>query len=127
MKVLFVSAYPRTIDLQWCLSGCGSKHTHKKIMTGLSITDAVVDITELDPDVIFVSFDIGSASFNGVDLVIALQEKGIRSVIAENTSTKFDDFHRHGLFLDFNAQENPGELALIINSVEQESFHYISA
>lgn len=124
MNVLFVSAYPCTVSMQWLLSGCGKKHAFKQMMTGLNILEAVKNITEIDPDIIFVSFDVGSASFNGIDLVFALQEGGIRAFIVENTSTKFDEFHRRGLILDFNAQENPGELALIVNLIEGKKFRH---
>jgi hypothetical protein len=125
MRILFVTAYPITTNELWRLSRCDIRHEFMQMMTGLNIEDSIDEIMKIDPDVILLSYDTGSTSFTGADLARALQKKGIRAVIVENTSTKFDDFCRHKVRLDCNVQEDPRKLALLIGSIKKKTFRRV--
>ena len=126
MNVLFVSAYDNTVRQQWLFSECGRRHNFRQMKTRLNISSSAREIIELRPDVIFMSYDTGSADFNGADLALALKRVNEDLIIIENTSTNMDDFNRNGRGIDlvYNALEDPMWLSRIINSIERGAFRH---
>lgn len=118
LKVLFISGNSSTSHNQWDLSGCGDDghlFFHKKADP---YTDSIItEIGRIDPDVIVISFDIGSNVLNGPVFVHCLQESGQTALLIENTSVPSQSFSSREVKLDYNAEESPEKLAEIISLI----------
>lgn len=121
LKVLFVSDSLVNSKHLWLLSGCASKGHEFFYATAIpDIEEMILGIKEeIDPDIIVISFNIGSMTINGSDFAAYLQECNFDVTLVENTSLEEEGFLRRDVDLPYNVQENTDELASIICIIEE--------
>ncbi|MFA5934641.1 MAG: hypothetical protein WC827_02035 [Candidatus Paceibacterota bacterium] len=115
-KILFIGDRREDREL-WDLSGCNNKghvFLHKTVSDNAS--PAVLEVIKKEPDIIVISFNIGSMNVKGPDFVRRLKQAGCHSLFIENTATADQSFSHHGVELDLNAHQDPDELMKLVNS-----------
>ncbi len=116
MKVLFVCHSKDDAVQLWYASGSHLGHTFEHLVI-TSIDDLLGKIPEIQPDLVVVSYNVGSNLYSGVDVALVMQEYFPNITLAENTCTIEESFHHRDVGVDFNVQGDPERLFQLIKSV----------
>ncbi len=116
MRVLFISHSKSDITQLWYSSGCHLEHTFEH-MAVTTINDLLDKICLVEPDVVVVSYNVGSQSHSGVDVAMLIQEDFSEIVLAENTIIQEESFLHRDVKIEFNVGWDPDKLAQLLKSV----------
>jgi hypothetical protein len=110
MRVLFVSHSKSDVTQLWYASGCHIMHTFEHLVV-TTIDDLLGKIREIQPDLVVVSYNVGSHLHSGVDVAFVMQDDFADIPLAENTCTIEESFQHRDVRIDFNVRGDPERLA----------------
>lgn len=116
MKVLFVSGSKNDVVQLWYSSGCYLEHSFEHAII-VTIDNLLGKIRTIKPDVIIVSYNVGSQSYTGVDIALLMQEDFSEIMLVENTLASEESFSHHDVKVEFNVECDPEKLAQFLKSV----------
>jgi hypothetical protein len=116
VKVLFVSGSKNDVVQLWYSSGCHLEHNFEHI-TITTIDSLLGKIRAIEPDVIVVSYNVGSQSHTGVDVALLVQEDFSEITLVENTVASEESFSHRDVKVEFNVECDPEKLARFLKGV----------